>query len=330
MKILLLAYLILSSYTSVLAQNFKASDNIKRTTQDLYEKAQHALNPFDKIKYSNQALMTIMAQTDDAYLIANSELIIPILKFNAEACISYLSQSSQLNEDTKDGLFYSIERDTQTLFYFIKLNSKIEFLWNSLTVEDIYYIIGRAKYYAGIPYKDDLAKAGQKGINFLKQRQSNSVYHGNIQEDYDDYLTYYNERFGYYITYPSYLYIQGEGQNGAGKSFYSHDAQIKLSVGAYHNILNENATNLLATQKQDFIGDNHSIIYTFAKDNKVIVSGYTPQGRIYYQKSVICTLYSSIYKEKVNIITTAYVEYPSTEKVKGDEIIKLFNKFPYK
>lgn len=122
MKILLLTYLILSSYTSVLAQNFKASDNIKRTTQDLYEKAQQALNPFDKIKYSNQALMTIMAQTDDAYLIANSELIIPILKFNAEACISYLSQSSQLDEDTKDGLFYSIERDTQTLFYFIKLN----------------------------------------------------------------------------------------------------------------------------------------------------------------------------------------------------------------
>lgn len=43
MKILLLTYLILSSYTSVLAQNFKASDNIKRTTQDLYEKAQQAL-----------------------------------------------------------------------------------------------------------------------------------------------------------------------------------------------------------------------------------------------------------------------------------------------
>lgn len=318
-KILLLICLfLLSSLYLVRAQQI---NDTKKMTQDLYEKAQHSLDPMDKIKYSNQALMTIMAQTDDTYLIAHSGIIIPILKFNAEACVSYLSTSIRLDEDTKDGLLYSIERDTQTLFYFIKINNNIEFLWGSLTVEDVFYITGRAKYYAGLPYKDDLAKAGQKGINFLKQQQSHSD--DDIQEEY---LTYYNERFGYYITYPSYLYIQGESQNNDGKTFFSNNATIKLSVGAHLIVLNETIADDANMTRQDLTARGYSITYSFVKDSKIIYSGYTSSGNIYYQKSV--RLYSPTYEEE--IVATAYVEYPSAEKRQGDEIIKLLNKFPYK
>lgn len=317
----------LFAITIISAQNLNNVDRVISEAKGCYAQAQKATNRVQRLDLSYQAIQIIMGNLPDDDLASQlrcAETVKPMLLFFMENSKELLATAKFTNEALPDGLI-QVMKDTNmkvcaTIFWLLDLNSKIKFIWDEkFNTEYAYFLRGRAKFFLNMPYIDDMNKAGQIGQQFIASWKPT-----------EEYSTYYNERFGYYITYPSYLYIQGESQNADGKSFYSNNATIKLSVGAHLNILNEAIAGLANSERQDLTASNHSITYSFVKDSKVIYSGYTPTGNIYYQKSVICSLYSSVYKEKINLITTAYIEYPSTEKTKGDEIIKLLNKFPYK
>lgn len=142
--------------------------------------------------------------------------------------------------------------------------------------------------------------------------------------------SYFNSRFGFYITYPDFMYARCESDNGDGCMFSSADGRITMSASAIFNLVGWNTSSLLKDSKSWLISKGSSITYTFAKDGKVVLSGYTSDGKIYYEKSLICKLYSPGYGEYVDVVATARVEYYPSDKSRGDKVVSYFSSFPYK
>ena len=124
---------------------------------------------------------------------------------------------------------------------------------------------------------------------------------------------YHNTRFNYNISYPSFL-IQGEeSSNGDGCRFSIND-DIYLVVSGINNIFDES----IEAQYNKF--DVKSVVYSRIKDSWFVISDYTPDGRIYYQKTA---LYNSAF-------VTASLYFPAKYKNEFNPIIKrIFTNFPY-
>lgn len=143
----------------------------------------------------------------------------------------------------------------------------------------------------------------------------------NIENDYfislircATFHSYYNSRFGFYIAYPSFLTAEVEPANGDGRRFSMEDSEILLDVSGIYNINDESIEN--SYHKNNI----QSAIYSTLKDNWYIISGYTIDGRVFYQKTV---LYNEAF-------ITAILYYPPKYKNEFDVIIKrIFIKFPY-
>lgn len=149
---------------------------------------------------------------------------------------------------------------------------------------------------------------------------------------YDDssyYHTYLNSRFGFYFRYPSYLYALGEPNNGDGNSFFSRDGEMQVSCYAHFQMGGETTQTLLNRARKDCAKEGSRITYEFAKNGKVVVSGYTREGCIFYRKSVICSIYGPAYGGVVDIVAYARLEYKESKRADGDEIIRLLKNFPY-
>lgn len=298
------------------------------TAKRYYLQAQNAKTIEEAIRLSGNAVKTIrqyLTDYPDANLLFTMEAVIPMAKFNADKCLSVLALSKKANKQLDQNMLNDYQNllrlDIAFLFTALDLNDKIEFLWGTLNKEDVYYIQGCAKYFYGQPYYEDLQKAGEKGKQFLQALKPNTL-HG--------YSIYHNHRFGFYLTYPSYLYSQEENEHTDGQSFFSYDGTIKLTSSARFNIDGESIGQLAQFEKSLLVADGCSITYSAIKNNWMVLSGYTTNGNIFYQKTVVCSLFSPGYNDMVNIIATAYVQYPQSEKTKGDQIIKQFSKFPYK
>lgn len=126
------------------------------------------------------------------------------------------------------------------------------------------------------------------------------------------YNHYYNSRFDYSIEYPSCFIKQEEPTNGDGCSFYM-DEKIYLSVFASYNALNE---TLADRYYENAIS---SVAYSTLRNNWFVISDYTSDGRIFYQKTVL----------KNDIFMTAILCYPPEYKKDFQEITKrIFPEFP--
>lgn len=146
---------------------------------------------------------------------------------------------------------------------------------------------------------------------------------------YNSTSSYFNSRFGFYITYPGFMYPRGESNNGDGCTFSSSDGRIIMTASATFNVADWNTSSMLRDLKSWRIAEGSSITYTFAKDGKVVLSGYTRSGRIYYEKHVLCKLYGPAYGGYVDVVATARVEYYPSDKSRGDKVISYFSGFPY-
>ncbi|WP_285828660.1 J domain-containing protein [Bacteroides acidifaciens] len=121
---------------------------------------------------------------------------------------------------------------------------------------------------------------------------------------------YHNEHFNYSISYPSFL-IQGE-ESSNGCRFSMND-DIYLVVSGISNIYNESIEN---KYKQY---DTKYITYSRLNKNWFVLSGYTSNGSIYYQKTVLHN----------DAFITATLCFPTKYKNEFDLIIKrIFSKFP--
>lgn len=142
--------------------------------------------------------------------------------------------------------------------------------------------------------------------------------------------TYYNTRFGFYASYPSYLHDNGESFNHDGTTFLSSDETIKMTACAMFNFLEETTAEILHSERELLAEKGCEITYTFSNDTIVVLSGFTADGNIFYKKRVLCTMYSPSYEEMVDIVAMANVEYPQSARTKGDEIVKCLKRFPFK
>lgn len=126
------------------------------------------------------------------------------------------------------------------------------------------------------------------------------------------YNYYYNNRYNYAILYPSCFIQQEEPTNGDGCKFYMND-EIYLLVYAYYNTLNETLIDIF------YENDISSVEYSKLNNNWFVISDYTKDGNIYYQKTVL----------KDDILMNAILYYPPEYRNDFKEIIQsIFSKFP--
>ncbi|MCK9254769.1 MAG: hypothetical protein GX793_04590 [Bacteroidales bacterium] len=119
-----------------------------------------------------------------------------------------------------------------------------------------------------------------------------------------NYKTYYNERYGYSIEYPSSKLIpQGESGSGDGQVFKSQDSKSELRVYRdYRDVLD---FGLQDAYNEDLRGDGGNFVVTYKKlgNNYYVISGYKNKN-IFYQKTIIFR----------NQLCTAIITYPESEK----------------
>ena len=129
-----------------------------------------------------------------------------------------------------------------------------------------------------------------------------------------DFDSYYNYRFDFHITYPSFLIAGDEPLNGDGRVFYSTDNSIILRATGINNVFDE------SIEDKYYENDIASVTYSRLKDNWFVISDYTSDNRIFYQKTV---LYN-------NAFVTATLIFPVEYKNEFDPIIKrISTTFPH-
>jgi hypothetical protein len=97
-----------------------------------------------------------------------------------------------------------------------------------------------------------------------------------------DYKTYVNHRFGFSISYPSYL-IQGRlPDNGAGTNFNSPDGSLSVSVQGHYL----NGSSLSAMWKEALAAYGNSVTYKVKRNNWFVISGVANDFE-YYRKTFV-------------------------------------------
>lgn len=125
------------------------------------------------------------------------------------------------------------------------------------------------------------------------------------------YKTYYNSRFGYEIRYPSFFDKITLPSNGDGCQLM-RDERTYLSVSGINNVLDE-------TLKECYDRRKVNAVYSRMKGDWFVVSGYTDDGRIYYEKTVL----------RDGAFLTAILYHPIEEKEYFSPIIsEIFTDFP--
>ena len=99
---------------------------------------------------------------------------------------------------------------------------------------------------------------------------------------------YCNPRFGYCVSLPPALVALPPPDNGDGQTWRSRDGQAKvLAWGSYGpSVLNLKTPKayadwLVSAEKQD----GSRVTYRFVGADRVVVSGYTESGQVFYQKT---------------------------------------------
>jgi hypothetical protein len=119
------------------------------------------------------------------------------------------------------------------------------------------------------------------------------------------YESYCNSRFAYCIDYPTALVPQGEAGNGDGQRFISKDSKVSLAVWGQFDALSHGIKGQIKMDSED-----KKITYKVLKTNWFIISGYTKEGNIFYQKTMLID----------DTFKTFVWEYPPAEKAVYDRV----------
>ena len=124
----------------------------------------------------------------------------------------------------------------------------------------------------------------------------------------ETYKSYCNSRHGYCISYPGSLILQSKASSGDGDSFVSEDGQATLTVwGASDSLQKE----LKAGYKSSMRGKK--VTYNVLRKNWYVISGYTKQNRIFYQKTVLLN----------GVLKNFLLEYPTAKREVYDKTCRL-------
>ena len=127
-----------------------------------------------------------------------------------------------------------------------------------------------------------------------------------------DYETYLNSRYGYSITYPTFLTPQPEACNGDGRVFTNGNNE-EMRVYAVYNVLERSIQDLKEIQEDMIDG---SIDYSVQKKNWFVLSGINSDGNIYYLKTIL----------NEDTEYTVQITYPKEKKELYDEIVEKVTK----
>ena len=128
------------------------------------------------------------------------------------------------------------------------------------------------------------------------------------------YRTYKNERFLFSIDFPADFKVGDTPQNGDGRRFSGHKAELVVSG---HWVLEDMYAHIgdYFKQKKEW---KHSVTYERLRENWFVLSGYTEEGKIYYEK----TIYADYEENKGNLIAiTATLTYDASENTYYGKII---------
>lgn len=129
-----------------------------------------------------------------------------------------------------------------------------------------------------------------------------------------EYKYYYNSRFDFEIYYPSFFDKMKLSYNRDGCKL-SRDEQTYLLAYGMHNALDETLEDKYKECKAK------NPVYCRMKNNWLVVSDYTGDGRIYYEKTVL----------RDGVFLTATLYFPSEEEPFFSKIIpEIFTDFPGK
>lgn len=129
----------------------------------------------------------------------------------------------------------------------------------------------------------------------------------------ESFVYYYNARFGYRIAYPSYFTQMPEPENSDGCEI-RRDEQTYILVYGRYNALEETIEDMYSQSKAE-----EQTTYSKLKNNWFVISGYTEDGRIFYQKTALID----------DVIFTAILYYTEDENAYFSQIIpKIFSDFP--
>lgn len=119
------------------------------------------------------------------------------------------------------------------------------------------------------------------------------------------YENYCNSRFAYCIDYPNALIPQGEAENGDGQKFTSKGSKVSLAVWGQFDALSHGIKGKLEMDSK-----SKKVTYKVLKTNWFIISGYTKEGNIFYQKTMLID----------DTFKTFVLEYPPAEKAVYDKV----------
>lgn len=132
-------------------------------------------------------------------------------------------------------------------------------------------------------------------------------------QESEKFVYYYNVRFGYRIAYPSHFTQMPEPENSDGCEIRRDEQTYILVYGGY-NALEETIEDMYNKSKAE-----GQITYSRLKNNWFVISGYTENGHIFYQKTVL----------RGDVIFTAILYYTEDENTYFSQIIpKIFSDFP--
>lgn len=127
----------------------------------------------------------------------------------------------------------------------------------------------------------------------------------------DRYQNYCNSRFEYCLDYPTHLKPQPEAHNGDGRDFTSADGSVNLKVWGSVDLSEGKSPAQRLKDNLKTASDNRRITYRNIQPQSYVLSGYTPQGQIFYRKTILKN------GELVNLEFT----YPPTVKKQYDAIV---------
>lgn len=152
--------------------------------------------------------------------------------------------------------------------------------------------------------------ACQNQVNKIPDSTTTTVSNNSSSWSGISYKTYYNDRFGYRIDYPSVMSIKDKPGNDDGRTFLYGGLTITV-FGSY---------NALFTSVQEQFIENckPTDTYKMVKNKWYVCSGIDSKGFVYYEKSIL----------KNDIWYTVILEYPKSMKEELDEVVtKVVNSF---
>lgn len=144
------------------------------------------------------------------------------------------------------------------------------------------------------------------------------------------YNVYENYKYGYCFSYPVFLkermaWLDGEDE----RSFKSKDGRIKVVASARFNHGGRTGNSLFEEEKYFLKRDGYRITYQYSKNGIVVLSGFTPENKVFYQKIAVCNLYSPKYRRKKSVIARVDAVWENDDRYRGEEIAELLKRFPF-